>query len=211
MKEKQVKKNEESLKVSINNRKLEIELLWKRTTIFWGFLAALFIGVATIEENNQLALVLSSVGLLFSFIWTLSNRGSKSWQESWEIKASYFFNVLYESKNTKDIYNRIIDDDKNQKTFFLLRPRQYSLSRLLISLSDFTVVFWFGLCLYLFPLKFFRNLPTIDLKENAGAIFFIFTILYGIYTSFATKSHPIGIDHKERFKLIEDNKKSIST
>jgi hypothetical protein len=203
----QIKKLEESLKVCIDNRKLEIELLWKRTTIFWGFLAALFIAVATVRENHsQLAFVFSTVGLIFSFIWTLSNRGSKSWQESWEIKAEYFFNKLYSSDDTKDIYQRVYDNDKDDKTFFLLRPRKYSLSRLLISLSDFTVVFWVGVCIYMFPINFFYKLPNINLREEAGVLFFILGILYCIYIAIATHSHSIGKTIKERFDNHKEQK-----
>ena len=191
---------EECLSVAIDNRKLEIELLWKRTTIFWGFIAALFIAVATaIDKSRQLSFVLSTLGLVFSLIWTSANRGSKAWQESWEIKADYYFNELYPNENTKNIYERVYDKEKDGKVFFLLRPGPYSLSRLLIALSDFSCIFWLGLCLYLFPYDFVSKLPVINLKEDAGTLFFAFGVAYCLYVLKACKSESESKDKSERF------------
>ncbi len=196
------KKYLESLEVSIDNRKLEIELLWKRTTVFWGFIVALYIGVATIKNSSmQLASILSNIGMVFSLIWTLSNRGSRSWQESWEIKAAYLFKKLYFSKSDIDIYQRVVDDKKNKETFFILRHRKYSLSRLLISLSDFTVIFWIGLSGYFF-IDLLQEIKFNSVKDYSGVIFFLFSVFYCVYIVFATKSKSIGITKEEFFNSI---------
>jgi len=198
------KKYSKSLEVSINNRQLEIELLWKRTTIFWGFIAALFIGVATVKKDSSLlAFVLSNVGLVFSLIWTLSNRGSKSWQESWEIKAAHLFKKLYCKESKLDIYERVVDEKKNEETSRLLRPRMYSLSRLLISLSDFTFVFWLCVCIYLFPGDILKKIEIANLRDVVGILFFCFSIGYCIYIIIATRSKSNGMSKEEFIKRID--------
>ena len=106
---------QELFKLAAENRQLEIELLWKRTTIFWGFNTALFVGVAAAMEHPRLPLVLSSLGIVFSLIWTLSNRASKAWQESWEIKSEIFSQNLIQKKrkcinewSTKKVMRRFL-------------------------------------------------------------------------------------------------------
>lgn len=148
-KNERIERLEKSLEIAIENRQFEIDLLWKRATLFWGFIAALFIAVAALYKDNTnegLVFVLCLVGIVFSLVWTLANRGSKSWQESWEIKADFFFEERY---NYKQFYDRITDDFENdawlKKVRGLItgkRPAKYSLSRLLIALSDVTVLFW---------------------------------------------------------------------
>lgn len=130
-----------ALEISLDNRKFEIELLWRRTLVFWGFVAALFVGVAAARERSlKLAIAMGALGVVFSIIWSLVNRGSKSWQESWEIKAQRYFSKLYGEEH---LFERALGDQGG--VFFLLQPRQYSLSRLLMALSDLTAAFWIGL------------------------------------------------------------------
>lgn len=169
---------EEALKLSIENRAFEIELLWKRTTIFWGVIAALFVAVGYVKENvdEEFAFLLSLVGIVFSWIWTLANRGSKAWQESWEIKAAFLFNELYgKDTRTKDIFYRA---EKKQEECYrkILNAQKFSLSRLLISLSDFSLICWMFMALKLFTFSF--------------ASFFssIVVLMYVIYVFLSTKS-----------------------
>jgi len=175
---------QELFKLAAENRQFEIELLWKRTTIFWGFSAALFIGVATvIEHSPQLSFVLSSLGIVFSWIWTLSNRASKAWQESWEIKSSLFYREFNPTEDI-DVYTRVDPNSEVQKI--------YSVSQLLIMLSDFVVIFWLGMCVYLFPLLALENLlktfPAVDLSKHSGVIFFVFCLGYCGYVFLEGKS-----------------------
>src|SRR5712692_3881381 len=79
------------LDVALANRQFEIQLLWQRTVVFWGFVAALFVAVASVSQMRpRLAALLALTGLMFSVLWTLVNRGSRSWQESWELKSNEF-------------------------------------------------------------------------------------------------------------------------
>ncbi|MCG5496036.1 hypothetical protein, partial [Ectothiorhodospira variabilis] len=61
------KKLEKAFEVAADNRKFEIDMFWKRTVVFWGFVAALFIGIATTAQKIPLmAFGLSVVSVVFS-------------------------------------------------------------------------------------------------------------------------------------------------
>ena len=132
--------------------------------------------------------------IVFSLIWTLSNRAGKAWQESWEIKSEFYYSRL--NSKEKEVYKRVVDKEKNKKIFFLLRPLPYSLSRLLILLSDFSLIFWLGMCIYLFPGKVLRTFPIVDLYKSAGVFFFVICLAYCIYVLIAGKSASEEITKK---------------
>ena len=85
-----------ALEHALDIRKFEIELYWKRATYFWTFIAATFAGYGAVfvSKNSEISkadlsktdllVVLSCLGVVFSFGWFLVNRGSKQWQENWE-------------------------------------------------------------------------------------------------------------------------------
>ncbi len=82
----------EALKQALDTRKFEIELYWKRTTYFWAFIVSIFIAYFAVLNKNydnfpELRVMISIVGFLFSIGWYLVNRGSKYWQESWELQV----------------------------------------------------------------------------------------------------------------------------
>ncbi|MGV7197133.1 RipA family octameric membrane protein [Xanthomonas axonopodis] len=83
-------KRSETFKYAIDTRKFEIELYWKRATYFWTFIAATLAGYSAIQvsssvsDKTDLSVILSCLGVLFSFGWHCVNRGSKQWQENWE-------------------------------------------------------------------------------------------------------------------------------
>ena len=191
------------LEIAIDNRKLEIELFWKRTTIFWGFSAALFIGIAVIHDkvDSQLTFVFSILGAVFSLIWTLANRGSKSWQESWEIKADNYFDLLHKKSEIKKVYSKVYSNSHHNNISRWLRARDFSLSRLQIALSDFCLLFWIGMIVYLFPkvpAGFLANFKHI--KQYSGFIFFIVGFIFSILIIFYCRSTQEGKEEKVVFK-----------
>src|ERR1700687_4058379 len=64
----------------IQTRNLEIDLFWKRSLFFWGFISAAFVGYTALRQS-ELRTVLACFGTVCSCAWTLVNRGSKYWQE----------------------------------------------------------------------------------------------------------------------------------
>ena len=86
-----IKVKEAALEHALDIRKFEIELYWKRAAYFWTFIAATFAGYAAVfvSDNKEipqtdLLVVLSCLGIVFSFGWFCVNQGSKQWQENWE-------------------------------------------------------------------------------------------------------------------------------
>lgn len=82
-------KEEKALLQALDIRKFEIELYWKRATYFWTFIGATMAGflaiqASTITNKQDLAVILTCLGVVFSFAWFCVNRGSKFWQENWE-------------------------------------------------------------------------------------------------------------------------------
>jgi len=116
-------------------REFEIELFWKRSLFFWGFQAAAFVALATTHGKSPgLAVAVASFGAMCAWVWTLANRGSKYWYESWEKKLQSAEIML-----TGPLFS---DIEKPKEAGRWLSGKRYSVSRLAIGLSDYAVVFW---------------------------------------------------------------------
>ena len=126
---------EKRLDVSIQARNLELELLWKRSLFFWGFIASAFAGYAVLKKEwPNLSIVTACFGMVCTFAWCLLNRGSKYWQESWETKVN-----RYELDVTGPLF-AVFEDVQTHKGW--LRARKFSVSKLIIGLSDYVFCLW---------------------------------------------------------------------
>ncbi|MEC0400789.1 RipA family octameric membrane protein [Bacillus subtilis] len=153
--------------VSLQIRNFEIELFWKRSLFFWGFIASAFVGFSSLYGKNfYLSIIIADFGFICSLCWTLVNRGSKFWQENWESKVEN-----KEINKHSELFTKI---EPIQKKFILLQARKYSVSKLAIGLSDYVVILWAGIIISAI-FKDFLNAKTI----TCG--FSIFTLLYAIY------------------------------
>lgn len=139
-----------------DTRKFEIDLFWKRSLFFWGFIAAAFTGYVLATNKPMLALAIACFGLVCSVVWTLSNRGSKYWQETWEAKVERIEDALPKFTVSADpvhmprgllpiqpLFRTWEPPDTSKGRW--LRGRQFSVSKLTIALSDFTSLVWLGL------------------------------------------------------------------
>jgi hypothetical protein len=116
--------------------KFEIQLFWSRSLFFWGFIASAFVGYATLQQHgSDLSVVVACFGVVCSVAWTLVNRGSKYWQEAWEQKVERL-----ESGVTGALFSQ--EETEIFAKSCWLRGRRYSVSKLAIGLSDYTVLFW---------------------------------------------------------------------
>ncbi|ELV8596787.1 hypothetical protein ACYVL9_000579 [Vibrio fluvialis] len=177
----------EAYKISIETRNFEIDLYWKRSIFFWGFIATagLGYGSALLAErpHQNLALLIACFGLICSFCWSLVNRGSKYWQEHWERKVTDFELTL----GATELF-RAEDKRDNSKSWWL-GSRKFSVSRLAIALSDFTVFIWIGLIFN--RLLSFIPYQHIHLSSETKIIFCtIFTVIYAIFIWLKCKSKP---------------------
>ncbi|QWL81710.1 hypothetical protein HQ395_14325 [Aeromonas hydrophila] len=149
-------KESEALKQALDIRKFEIELYWKRATYFWTFIGATMAGFLAIQassaQNKQdLAVILSCLGMVFSFAWICVNRGSKFWQENWEKHVD-----VLEDNVTGPLYKIVMSRNAMSKTgekvvHFFTGPSPISVSKVnqIISLYVFTL--WACLFFYSLP------------------------------------------------------------
>jgi hypothetical protein len=77
------------LNIAWQNWRTEIQTYWQRALYFFGFISIVGAGyiklkMDTAETMSLLPLLLSMLLTLLAFIWYLSNRGSKFWQNNWE-------------------------------------------------------------------------------------------------------------------------------
>jgi trans-aconitate methyltransferase len=157
--------------IAHDNRKFEIEMLWKRSVFYWGFIAASFVGfVASEKAIGSASIIFAAFGFLCSLAWSAGNRGSKYWQEYWENKVVHLQNLV-----TGDLFIDHYPQRHHWRRQFA--PRRLSVSKLAIGISDYTVVVWFGILLlrlaaYWLPLS-------ASIKACLLQTFIIGTIFYG--------------------------------
>lgn len=148
--------NAKALERALDIRKFEIDLYWKRATYFWAFLAATFAGFVAIQTSKaankvDMSVLLSSLGLVFSFGWLCVNRGSKYWQENWE----YHVDML-EDAVQGPLYKVILARGRPQRlsaklSHLLVGPTPISVSKINQLISVFVTLMWVGLLLYSLP------------------------------------------------------------
>lgn len=132
-------------------RKFEIELYWKRATYFWALIAVAFAGYFSIlasdnmENEFFLSLIVACIGLVFTFAWFLSSRGSKYWQENWENHLD-----LLEDKVTGPLYKTLLErpGHLNSAEKYITGPLSLSVSKINQWVSVFVLFSWGALVLY---------------------------------------------------------------
>jgi len=131
------------LEIAADVRKFEIEKFWQRSIFFWGFIGAAFVAYAQLFGRGDLPFFVACFGLVCSVAWTLQNRGSKYWQEAWEAKVE---SVERSVLGVGLFANR---EPRQPKGFW--GAWTFSVSKLTIALSDFTVLVWIVLATKAFP------------------------------------------------------------
>lgn len=186
----EIKDMDEAIKIALETRKFEIELYWKRATYFWAFLVSAFgiyFFIYTMDEtkisnplNKDILLIFSSsIGLLLSLCFYFVNRGSKYWQENWEIQLD----ILLDNK-VGPVFKRV----KNPTDIFwrLLRPYPFSVSKVNILLSILMIVIWS--ILFIFSLGLFWNWDIPKYEEYLCYFIIIFTIIFVFIFFFSSRN-----------------------
>jgi hypothetical protein len=131
-----------ALKRAYELRDFEIEHYWNRATYFWAFQVAIFaaFGLLWKEDTrtkpgtNPVIVVLAGLGILMALANALSARGSRFWQNNWE-------------KHIDILEDEI--EGRLYKTVWLSDGKvSFSVSRVNQHLSDYLVVFWVLIVLY---------------------------------------------------------------
>lgn len=170
-------KAKEAFDKSVNTRALEIELFWKRSLFFWGFIASAFIGYAALRKvGSDLSIVIGCFGMVCSAAWSLVNRGSKYWQENWEQKVEKI-----EQGVTGPLFKI---QEPVQKKGVWLSARRYSVSKLAIALSDFTFLIWASIVSYHLWLIIGQSMtlkcliPSLKITLILGSFFYVILLLW---------------------------------
>lgn len=183
--EKQLSILNEAYKQTLDTRKFEIELYWKRATFMWPVNGALLVllGVfaklfydASLDKRTEYLLatsVISLLGYLVSIISSGMSQSGKYWQENWEYHLDmlepFFCGHLF-------------------KTHISRRPKPYSISRLQDTVNLILLLLWIVI--------FFVSISHTSL--TTGEQFVIFTlslllILYNLkHTPFKNKKWNIS-------------------
>src|SRR5271166_1217907 len=155
------------LEIAADVRKFEIGLFWQRSLFFWGLIAATFLAYANVKDTDvKSRFAIVCAGVIFSLGWTLVNRGSKYWQENWEQKVS-------RAEQGVLGVHLFRDREPVESKFWPLQARQYSVSKLAISLSDFTLLVWIFL--------FGKSIATAGNSTLVVIIMAIVTVAYAVY------------------------------
>ncbi len=119
----------EAYKIAVETRRFEIDLYWKRSLFFWGFIAtaAIMYGSLKLQQpwNSELSILISCFGFICSLCWSLVNRGSKYWQEQWESKVNRLEKELNIGCNLFDSIDR-----KRQNKGGWFTAQKFSVSKL---------------------------------------------------------------------------------
>ncbi len=130
-----------AVKNALDIRKFEIGLYWKRASYFWAFILLAFTAYFTISDSiftnvNEIRLIVSSIGLIFSISWYYVNRGSKYWQNNWEQHVDNL-----EDNYMGPIYRIILKRDEFKFTH-LLGPYPFSVSRINQVINLYIIFIW---------------------------------------------------------------------
>lgn len=129
----------ELYKIAISARDLELKFFWKRSVFFATFVSAVFLAHNNIKTDDQfIKTILSVVGLFLSVAWTLANRGSKYWYESWESKVGAMDKVI-SAKLPFDLFGAWSRPQIKEPLF---QARLQSVTKIAICISDFVAIFW---------------------------------------------------------------------
>ncbi len=133
---------ENAFEISLENRKFEIELYWKRAKYFFdAFLAlgGISILISVLQTSKAINLPLpiffailfavECIGLVCAVAWSLVNKGSKYWQENWE----QYVDALGEDI-VGPLFKYTIEPTGNL--------RRYSVSKINLCLSRYIIVVW---------------------------------------------------------------------
>lgn len=161
-------KEEKIFQYAFETRQFEIGLFWQRSLFFWGFIAVAFVAYGAVANlvnaDDSVLLAIACFGIVCSVAWTLANRGSKYWQGAWEEKLETYEKEVLGTALFSEIYE--------PRGKFWWGEWRYSVTRLTIALSDFTVFLWAFLVM--------KSLPVIEwpVAVSDSVLLLLTTIVY---------------------------------
>jgi hypothetical protein len=133
----------DALKTALDERARELDFYWKRTTYAWTLNAAVFAGYFALRKEPTASFtslgVVACLGFVCAIAWWCLNRGSKYWQENWELQVD-----LLESAFHRPLH-RINPDVGRYRLLSLNRAYPFSVTKVNQHLSLFISLVWFAL------------------------------------------------------------------
>ena len=130
---------------ALDIRKFEIDLYWKRATYFWTLAAATLAGFFVLHSRPEAVdrfpihvYLVAWIGFLISLAWFQANRGSKFWQENWELHVDRL-----ETDVNGPLQETVLWAGNPSR--FGLGAYPYSVSKIGQSVALFITLTWFGL------------------------------------------------------------------
>ena len=198
-------KEEAALQQALDIRKFEIELYWKRATYFWTFIGATMAGFLAIQASKavnkqDLSVILSCLGFVFSFAWVCVNRGSKYWQENWEKHVD-----LLEDQVTGPLYKVTLSRNKHSGIMdsvnhLIAGPSPISVSKINQIISLYVSILWLSLLVY--------SLPSFDFSQGVNKFYALIigiSFLSCILFLILGKSYSGGYYHIARLRKSRIN------
>lgn len=209
-----IDKKKKALDHALDIRKFEIDLYWKRATYFWAFIGATFAGYGAVQASsvaakNDLSVMLSCLGIVFSFGWFCANKASKQWQENWENHVD-----MLEDDVIGPLYKTVLGRPKpiglrRNLREFVTGPAALSVSKINQIISLFVTVLW--------VILLYKSLPRFSTKAsfNFGYALMIGTAL-GACVLFVTWGQTARgsyrhIAHKRETKIDPSRRQELQT
>ena len=158
-----------ALEYALEIRKFEISLYWKRAAYFWAFIAAIFAAYFALHDadfaDSKLILGITLVGYIFTWCWYLVNRGSKFWQDNWEMHVDFLEDAVIGS-----LY-KTVKNPQSYRFNKLLDGYPFSVTRINLVLNMTILIVWIVLFLANLTIVFNQYVP--DLSIFLGIIFLL--------------------------------------
>ncbi|MGE4504332.1 MAG: hypothetical protein AB7D51_03225 [Desulfovibrionaceae bacterium] len=158
--------NKKALEYALDIRKFEIDLYWKRASYFWTLIGASLAGFIALKASSiddkskqDILVIISCIGLSFSYAWFLVNKGSKFWQVNWEKHVD-----MLEDEHIGSLYKISFYGDRPEHTparikNYITGPAQISVSKINQIISLFVTLVWINLLSnLLLPLSFEKSI-----------------------------------------------------
>lgn len=213
---------EPALKNAIENRKIELDLYWRRAAYFWVFIGLTWGAVGKIVFDMKFGDPVRNFNLVQSFIlfgvvcigfclslsWYFMNRGSKFWIENWEHQI-----YQLEGSIIGPSYATNISKVRSERSFhvfpYLLGPARYSVSKINLLISLFNMILWFSIMLaslFFIIVTFFCEIQCEDIA-TIGIVLGIFvlmimTVVYTICIKYHCKS-DLGMENKDVYFITK--------
>lgn len=171
-------------------RKFEIGLFWQRSLFFWGFTTTAIVayGAAYQTQSRNLEFAVACIGFVCGFIWTLVNRSSAYWQRVWErkVEAIQYRAISY------DLFSYRSNNAQQVAQTWGWGPKHYSLTKLAIAFSDFTILVWVGLIVKSSPAwLLLLKCPWIANSYTPAALMLVLTVSYAFIVWRYARPNPL--------------------